>query len=128
MKSERKVRRTFSVSFKKEKVKLIEQGTISVRELGIIYEVTPTAIYKWIRKYSSLAKTERIVVEKISEEAKNKELLVRIGELERAVGKKQLELDYYKSAIEMINEEEGEDILKKYRPKQWPEHAPKATV
>lgn len=118
MKSERKVRRTFSVSFKKEKVKLIEQGTISVRELGIIYEVTPTAIYKWIRKYSSLAKSERIVVEKISEEAKNKELLVRIGELERAVGKKQLELDYYKSAIEMINEEEGEDILKKYRPKQ----------
>lgn len=118
MKTERKVRRTFSSTFKKEKVALIEQGSISVRELSVIYEVTPAAIYKWLRKFSNIAKTERIVVEKISEEAKNKELLLRIAVLERAVGKKQLELDYYKSTIEELSEQEGTDVLKKYKPKQ----------
>ena len=117
MKLERKVRRTFSISFKKEKVSEIEKGKLSVRELSIIYEVSPTAIYKWIKKYSTLPPTERYVVEKISEQTKNKELLDRIGELERVVGKKQLELDYYKSAIEVLNETEGEDLLKKYKPK-----------
>jgi hypothetical protein len=44
-------------------------------------------------------------------------LLQRIGELERALGKKQLELDCYKSAVEVLNEEEGVDLLKKYKPK-----------
>lgn len=118
MKTDRKVRRTFSTTFKKEKVALIEQGSISVRELSVIYEVTPAAIYKWLRKFSNIAQTERVVVEKISEEAKNKELLLRIAALERAVGKKQLELDYYKSAVEELSEQEGRDVLKKYKPKQ----------
>lgn len=117
MESERKVRRTFSTAFKKEKVKLIEGGMISVKEVSVIYEVTPAAIYKWLKKFSNLPKTERVVIEKISEETKNKELLQRIGELERAVGKKQLELDYYKSAFEVLNEEEGTDLLKKFKPK-----------
>lgn len=118
MKPDRKVRRTFSTAFKKEKVDLIDKGKISVREISLIYEVSQTAVYKWIKKYSTVAETERVVVEKISEQAKNTELLKRIGELERAIGRKQLELDYYRSAIEVINEEEGVDILKKSRPKQ----------
>ena len=48
-----------------------------------------------------LERSERMVVEKISEELKNKELLHRIKELEQIVGKKQIELDYYKTAIEV---------------------------
>ena len=112
-----KDRRTFSTSFKQEKVELLDKGKIRVRELCKIYDVSPSAIYKWIRKYSRLPKGERVVVEKVTEEEKNFELLKRIGELERTIGKKQLELDFYKSAIEILNEEEGEDVLKKYRPK-----------
>lgn len=117
MKKQQKLRRTFSTAFKKEKVSLIESGKVTVKELSIVYDVTPTAIYKWIKNFSKLPKTERIVVEKISEQAKNKELLQRIGELERAVGQKQMELDYYKSAIEVISEQEGTDLLKKFKPK-----------
>jgi transposase len=67
MKTERKVRRTFSTTFKKEKVKLIETGKISVKELSVIYEVTPAAIYKWLKKFSNLPKTERVVIENVSE-------------------------------------------------------------
>jgi transposase-like protein len=117
MKKQRKTQRTFSTAFKQEKVELIEQGKVSVKELSSIYEVSGTAIYNWLRKYSKLAPTERVVVEKKSEEQKNIELVKRIRELEQVIGRKQLELDYYKEVVEIISEEEGEDISKKYRPK-----------
>ncbi|MCF6341397.1 MAG: transposase [Bacteroidales bacterium] len=118
MKRQRKVRRVFSTSFKREKVELIEQGKLSVKDLSLIYEVSDRAIYNWLKKYSRYNSGERIVVEKISEEKKNKELMLQIRELERALGRKQLELDYCKEVIAVITEEEGEDVVKKYKPKQ----------
>ncbi len=103
----------FSTAFKKEKVALLDEGKISVKDLSIIYEVSATSIYNWKRKYSRIKPTERIVVEKISEEKKNIELLKRIAELERIIGKKQLEIDYYKTTLEVISETAGEDLKKK---------------
>ena len=117
MKGQAKTHRTFSTAFKKEKVDLLDEGKITVKELSNIYDVSVTAIYKWKKKYSRLKKGERIVVEKISEEKKNIELLQRIRELEQIVGKKQIELDYYKTAIEVLKENQGEDILKKSNPR-----------
>ena len=117
MKNRKKVRRTFSKAFKREKVDLIDRGKISVKELSLIHEVSVNSIYKWIRLYSKNSLTERVVVEKISEERKNIELRKEIGELERALGRKQLALDYYKSVVKIASEQEGEDILKKYKPK-----------
>jgi transposase len=118
MKRQQKTNRTFSSAFKREKVELIECGKIGVTELSKIYGVTRTAIYKWKRQYSTLEKTERIVIEKISEEKKNIELLGQIRDLEQIIGKKQLELDYYKAIIEELTEKEGKDILKKFKPRQ----------
>lgn len=115
--NQRKTRRTFSTAFKREKVDLLDKGSISVSELTALYDVSSTAVYNWKKKYSKLPPNERIIVEKISEEAKNKELLNKIRELEGAIGRKQLEIDYYKAAIEEINKNEGDDLLKKYRPK-----------
>lgn len=117
MKGQPNSHRTFSMAFKLEKVDLLDSGKISVREICEIYGVSETAVYKWKRKYSKLERSERMVVEKISEELKNKELLHRIKELEQIVGKKQIELDYYKTAIEEITEEVGEDLLKKFKPR-----------
>lgn len=113
-----KSHRRFSTVFKKEKVELIDEGKLTVKELSDIYEVSPNAIYKWIKKFSIHGKQERVVVEKISEEKKNTELLKRIRELERSVGQKQLELDYYKAVIELVSEEAGEDVKKKYKPRR----------
>ncbi len=115
MGSKSQPRRTFSTAFKKEKVELIERGEITVSQISLIYEVSKTAIYKWIRKYSKYSKNERIVVEKISEEAKALEYLKRIAELERVLGRKQMDIDYYESLIEAINEEFGYDVKKKLR-------------
>jgi transposase-like protein len=108
--------RTFSTSFKKEKVELIEKGKLSVRDVSALYQVSTTAVYKWLKKYSKLPKDERIVVEKISEEQKNKDLLKMIQNLECSLGRKQLELDYYKTIVDLVSEDTGEDIKKKYKP------------
>lgn len=116
MRRQQKLSRTFSAAFKKEKVDLLDSGKITVKELSALYEVSPTAIYKWKKKYSKLERSERLVVEKISESNKNIELLKRIKDMEQVIGKKQLELDYYKTAIDVLSEQSGEDILKKYKP------------
>ncbi len=117
MKRQPKSHRTFSTAFKLEKVELLESRKISVRELCEIYGVSESAVYKWKKKYSKLDTSERIVIEKISEEKKNIELMYRIKELEQIIGKKQIELDYYKTAIDELSAESGEDILKKFKPK-----------
>jgi transposase-like protein len=118
MKTTNNRQRRFSTAFKKEKVELIDQGKISIKELCAIYEVSQTSVYKWKKKYSKYyTNSERIVVEKISEEKKNIELLKQIAELERVVGKKQIELDYYKTTLDVLSEEAGEDLKKKHKPK-----------
>jgi len=112
---ERQSIKQFSVAFKKEKVAKIESKQLTVRQISRIYEVSETAVYKWIRKYSTkISKAERLVIEKESEGAKTLELLKRVAELERIVGQKQLQIDYLEKSIELGSEEVGFDIKKKY--------------
>lgn len=107
--------RHFSEAFKKEKVKMLEHKEISVLELSKIYDVSATAIYNWIRKYSTLiSKKERVVVEKESEGKKTLSLLKHISELERKIGQQQLSIDYLGKVIELASDEVGFDIKKKY--------------
>jgi transposase len=115
MEKKEKTIRTFSVAFKKEKVGQIDAGKISVLQLSRIYEVSPTAIYKWIRKYSKFAgRGEKVVVQKESEQAKTELLLKRVAELERLVGQKQVEVEYLKKVIEFGSEITETDIKKKF--------------
>jgi transposase len=112
---QKKVRRTFSEAFKREKVKMLEDRQVTVKQLSRIYEVSDTAIYQWIRKYSTkLGSSEKLVVEKESEGARTMALMKQVAELERVVGQKQLQVDYYKKVIEFIEEEIGEDMKKKF--------------
>lgn len=114
-----KMRRTFSTEFKKEKVLLLEQGKLKVSDVSKMYEVTQTAVYKWLLKYSkSYSKTERLVVEKISEEAKTLDLMHKVAELERVIGKQQLQIIYKEAVIQSASEIIGEDIEKKYNSQQ----------
>ena len=118
MDREKKEIRHFSDAFKREKVKQIEEKKVTVKQLSEIYEVSETAVYKWIRKYSKFAgKNERVVVEKESEGAKNLELMGKIAELERMLGQKQMEVEFLKKVIEYGSELTEVDIKKKYNSK-----------
>ena len=110
--------RHFSEAFKKEKVKLIENKKVTVLQLSRIYDVSTTAIYKWIRKYSKYPeKRERVVVEKESEGAKTLSLMKKIAELEQLLGQKQVEVEYLKKVIDFGSELTETDIKKKYESK-----------
>ena len=107
--------RYFSDSFKKEKVKQLVAKQISIQELSQLYDVSRTSIYKWLYKYSPhYQQGTKQVVEMESEALKTKALLSKVAELERILGRKQIEIDFNNKVIELVNEELGYDVKKKY--------------
>ena len=111
---EKSIKRFFSETFKKEKVKMIEDKKMTVLQISRIYEVSSVSVYKWIRKYSTIiSKSERMVIEKESEGARTMALYKRVAELERILGQKQLQIDYLEKVLEMGSKELGFDLKKK---------------
>lgn len=107
-------RRTFSESFKIQKVKELEMGITKVSELCKQYELSGVAIYKWLSKYGSMkSKKERIIVESESDTKQLLELKRKVAELERIVGQKQILLDFKDKMIDIAEEMYGVDIKKK---------------
>ncbi len=113
---ERKYRR-FSPSFKMKKVRELEQGKTRVSDICKAYEVTDTAVYGWLKKYSTMEKPERTVVESKSDTGKIVELERRIAELERMLGQKQLEIEFKDKMIDLAEKTYQIDIKKKSKTK-----------
>jgi transposase-like protein len=113
--------RYFSEDFKKRKVKEIEKGIVKVSEVCRAYQVSNTAVYRWMRKYSLEGKAKtRLVVEYQSDTVKLLELRNQLKELEQTVGKKQIKLEFLEKMIELAEEEYGIDIKKKFTTKPLP--------
>lgn len=106
-------RRRFSETFKKKKVKDLELGKVKVSEICKAYEVSDVAVYKWIDKFGSINKPERIIVESKSDTQKILALKKRIAELERLVGQKEIELTFKEKMIEIAEDKFGIEIKKK---------------
>ncbi len=106
--------RYFSEEFKKKKIRELERNITSISDISKTYSVTRTSIYKWIYKYSIMAKKQvRQVVEAKSDTQKIKALEERIKELERIVGQKQLLLEFKDKMIEIAEATYNVDIKKK---------------
>ena len=111
---DKRMSRNFGEKFKKDMVQRIENNEYSVRDISELYGVSTTAIYKWVYKYSILYQQGyRQIVEPMSSTKKVKELQERIKELERAVGQKQMKVDFLEKLIEIADAEPGIDIKKK---------------
>lgn len=110
----RKTRR-YSEEFKQKLVKDFESGQFSVIELSKLHGVRFQSIYRWIYKYSTFnEKGYRVVEMKDSSEKKVQELEQRIKDLESAVGRKQIMIDYLEQMIEVAKEELDIDIKKNF--------------
>jgi transposase len=107
--------RFFNETFKRSKVSEIERNILTIAEFCKEYQVTRSAVYKWIYKYSSMRKREnKQVIEPESETRKVLLLRHEVSELQRAVGEKQLKMDFLEKVIELAEEEYGLDIKKKF--------------
>jgi transposase len=111
-----RVCRTFSEEFKRSKVKQIESGIVSVLDVSREFKVSATAVYKWITRFGTGAKATSVVVQLESEEHRTRLLRSELHELERAVGRKQIEIDYLTALIEAASDELGVDLKKNFSP------------
>ena len=59
-------------------------------------------------------KHERLIIETMSDTKQIKELRERMAELERMVGQKQIEIEFYKKMIDMAQEHYGIEIKKNF--------------
>ncbi|MEE4116554.1 MAG: transposase [Marinilabiliaceae bacterium] len=106
--------RSFSEEFKRKKVRELERNITSVSDICKTYSVSRTSVYKWIYKYSVMAKKQvKQVVEAKSDTQKIQALQDRIKELERVVGQKQLLLEFKDKMIEIAEATYNVDIKKK---------------
>ncbi len=107
--------RVFSEDLKRKLVEEIENKRLTIKDVVNLYHVSSTSVYNWLSLYSSFKRTgARIVMESDSKETKIEKLMQRIKELERSVGKKQLEIEFLDKALEMCSRELGYDVKKKY--------------
>jgi transposase-like protein len=110
-----KKRRNYSEEFKRNLVRDFTKNNFSVQELSKLHHVNSRIIYRWIYKYSpEHQNTIEIVEMKSSSSKKLKDMEVRIKELERAVGQKQLYIDYMEKMMDIAKEEMGVDIKKNF--------------
>ncbi len=108
-------RRSFSESFKIQKVREIETGKTKVRDICLQYEVSHSSVYAWIEKFGIMKdKKERFVVESESDTRQLLELRKRLSELERIIGQKQIQIDFQNKMIDLAEETYGVDIKKKF--------------
>lgn len=108
-----KHQRKFSEDFKLKVVKEYESGRCSATDLMKIYDISSALVYNWIYKYSNYNKRNIQVVEmKNSQAEKIRQMEARIKELERAVGQKQMNIDYLEKMIDLAKEHYDIDIKK----------------
>jgi transposase-like protein len=115
-KVELKSPRLFSEEIKKEVVKEIELGNLTVIQAARLYDIkSKQTVYRWIYKYSrTLKKSTRLVMEKDSIDFKLKKLEEKTRELEAALGRKQLELDIYKQMVDLASKDLAIDLKKNF--------------
>lgn len=110
-------RRIFSEAFKRQKVQQIVEKKISIKDIVEHYGVTRMTVYRWLYKYSPHhQKGTNQVVQMESEEHRTKQLLKQVAELEQAVGRKQLYIDYLEKLIAIGSDELKIDIKKNFGP------------
>lgn len=111
--------RTFSESFKRQKVKELVSRQLTVSQMSTLYGISIQTVYRWLYKYSPDYKRGTIqVVQMESEAQKTKLYQERVAELERIIGQKQMEIDYLQKLLEVSSKELGVDIKKNFDTKR----------
>jgi transposase len=105
-------RRYFSESARRAIVKEIDQG-LSKAEASRKYEVSQSAVYKWMVKYSAHYQAALVkVVEHASDSNKVKKLEAELQQAYALLGRAKAESIFLQTVIEKADEEMGTDLKK----------------
>lgn len=95
-------RRVFSAEFKRETVQRVLNGEKTIAELSREFDVSPTVIRHWKRRYESGAATAVKANEDVVPASELQAAQTKIRELERALGRKTMENEILRAAAEVV--------------------------
>ena len=95
-------RRVFSPEFKRETVQRVLNGEKTIAELTRELDISPTVIRNWKRRYESGAATAVRADEDVVPASVLREAQAKIRELERALGRKTMEIEILRAAAEVV--------------------------
>src|SRR5712692_10513309 len=95
-------RRVFSAEFKRETVQRILSGEKTIAELSREFDVSPTVIRNWKRRFESGAATAVKANEDVVPASELQAAQAKIRELERALGRKTMEVEILRAAQEIL--------------------------
>lgn len=98
----------YSYVFKKQVIEEVENGQISMNQAAKKYDISRSTIQKWFTKMGNLEKRIK-GLQGMSPRQKLRDMSARIKRLEQ-------EKEILSFAMDMISEEVGTDMLKKYLP------------
>ena len=114
MSSYERQKRYFSEDIKRKLVNDIDRRVATIAEVCRVHQVSRTAVYKWVYKYSTMKKKgKKMVIEAQSDTRKIEQLKQKIKELEQYVGQKQVKIDFLEKMIELTEEDLNIKIKKK---------------
>lgn len=96
----------YSYAFKVAIVDRVEQGQISINQAAKEYEVSRSAIQKWVKKYGNLDKKLKSMGGKSPKQ--------EIAELKKKLKEAQTNALIWKTAVEILEEDFQIDAKKKY--------------
>ena len=100
-------------------VKDIETGKATIAQVCREFSVSDVSVYNWLNRYSKFHKKgASVIVELKSEAYRSKELEKKVKDLEAALGRKQLEVEFLNKVIELTSNDLGIDIKKKHYTRQ----------
>lgn len=98
----------YSFAFKMEVIQALENGQMSQRQITRKYGVHRTTIVAWVKKFGNLEKKHIAMGEKTPRE--------EIVEMKARLRALKMENDTLKYIMQVIREEYGEEVVKKYLP------------
>lgn len=105
--------RQFSEQIRKKAVEQFRSGKFTAKQLSDLYHCSPNTIYRWIYKYSPADSPQINVVDMSKSPGKKlKEQQAKIAELEQALGRKQIQIDFYEKMFELAEEQYDLDLKK----------------
>src|SRR5262245_12233533 len=95
-------RRVFSPEFKRSQVQRILTGEKTLAELSRELDVSPSVVRNWKRRYEAGASTAVAANEDVVPASQLREAYARIRELERALGRKAMEVEILQADQEIV--------------------------
>jgi transposase len=95
-------RRIFTAEFKRGIVQQLAKGEKTLAEVSREFDIQPSVIREWTHRVEAGAKTAVAANEDVVPASALREAQQRIRDLERLVGKKQMEIEILEAAREVV--------------------------